>query len=82
MSTPQPLQRLDLGERTQAETDYVDSGALIPWDKADGTASGNVAMMGIRTVILCLVLCMGRVIADSTLSTPGCRSPTKLGQVS
>lgn len=55
------------GERRD-EDDYVDSGALIPWDKADGTGSGSVQMMGIRTVILCLVMCSGRTISDGEFS--------------
>lgn len=51
------------GDRVD-ESDQVDSGAIIAWDKVDGTGSGNVQMLGIRTVILCLVMCMGRLVTD------------------
>lgn len=64
MATPQPLPMFDdAGERVDEDA-YVDSGAIVAWDKADGTGSGNVEMLGIRTVILCLVMCMGRLVTD------------------
>lgn len=57
-------------DMTPAEMEIreADSGALIQWEKGDGTASGNVALLGIRTVILCLVLCGGRAMSDSELN--------------
>lgn len=61
---------LPIGDRMSAaeqEAREADSGALLQWEKADGTASGSVALLGIRTVILCLVLCLGRVTEDSGL---------------
>lgn len=44
-----------------------DSGALLDWERNDGTQSGHIALQGIRTVILCLVMCSGRVISDGEL---------------
>ena len=66
MAIPQPLSMFDdEGNQIQvSEDDHVDSGAIIAWDKVDGTGSGNIQMMGIRTVILCLVMCMGRLVTD------------------
>ena len=65
MSTERPLRHLDLAEdEWQEDPDAPDSGALLRWEKSDGTESGHVAMLGIRTIILSLVLCSGRVIQD------------------
>ena len=65
MANPNPLPLLDArGDGTMDDDERADSGALIRWEKADGTASGNVGLLGVRTVILCLVMCMGRVIQD------------------
>lgn len=62
---PLPRYNADGEEAGQDDDDGpVDSGALIRWEKADGTASGNVGLLGVRTVILCLVLCLGRIIHD------------------
>jgi hypothetical protein len=63
---PLAMSQDDNGRR---EDDHVDSGALIPWDKADGTAAGSIELLGIRTVIMCLVMCNGRVIADGEFQT-------------
>lgn len=65
MARPHPLPMFDAAGDRAAEDDYVDAGAMVAWDKADGTGSGSVEMMGIRTIILCLVLCMGRIVSDS-----------------
>ena len=62
MSEPRPLPR-DPDDRDDEET-IPDSGALTRWEKSDGTGSGNVALLGIRTLVLSLVMCMGRVISD------------------
>jgi len=68
MSHPQPLPHLEVAEdEMKQDEDDPDSGALIRWEKADGGASGHVALMGIRTVILCLVLCLGRMVQDGML---------------
>ena len=65
MSDPRPLPHLELAEDEMKEDeDHPDSGALIRWEKGDGGPSGHVALLGIRTIILCLVLCMGRMIQD------------------
>lgn len=70
MSQPRSLPRLDLEEdEVPGEEEMVDSGALIRWEKNDGTPSGHIALLGIRTIILCLVLCLGRVIQDGKLTT-------------
>ncbi len=66
MANPKTLPMFDVnGDQAEDDDDEpADSGALIRWEKADGTASGNVGLLGVRTVILCLVLCLGRVIQD------------------
>jgi hypothetical protein len=65
MANPIPLPMFDAnGEEAGNEDESADSGALLRWEKADGTASGNVGSLGLRTVILCLVMCLGRVIQD------------------
>jgi hypothetical protein len=65
MSDPRPLPHLQLADdEIQEDEDHPDSGALLRWEKGDGGPSGHVALLGIRTIILCLVLCMGRVIQD------------------
>lgn len=69
MSTPKALPVLNsageqLVDPTADGDDAEDSGALLRWEKGDGTASGHVALLGIRTVILCLVLAKERVIQD------------------
>ncbi|KAL7421060.1 hypothetical protein Q5752_003944 [Cryptotrichosporon argae] len=45
----------------------ADSGALVPWEKADAATGGHVGLLGIRAVILAVVLCSGRVIQDDAL---------------
>jgi hypothetical protein len=70
MSKPNPLPLFQPDEDERDHPSYddgdgpADSGALINWEKGDGTGTGHVAMMGVRTLILCLVLCAGRVIQD------------------
>jgi hypothetical protein len=63
MAAPRAL-NIPNDESSRDDDDYVDSGALIPLDKADGTTSGSIQLLGVRTVILSLIMCMGRVIAD------------------
>ena len=69
MANPLPLPVFDAnGHAPAQDTDEpTDSGALIRWEKADGTASGNLGLLGVRTVVLCLVMCLGRVIQDGEL---------------
>lgn len=43
--------------------DTPGSGALLRWEKGDG-GIGHVALLGVRTVILSLILCSGRMIQD------------------
>jgi hypothetical protein len=65
MNEPRALPHLDTEPDEYAEdVDKPDSGALLRWDKGEGTSTGHVAMTGIRTVILTLILCSGRVIQD------------------
>jgi hypothetical protein len=66
MAAP-PALNIPTDEASRDDDDYVDSGALIPLDKADGTTSGSIQLLGVRTVILSLIMCMGRVIADGRL---------------
>ncbi|WRT69237.1 uncharacterized protein IL334_006221 [Kwoniella shivajii] len=63
MSNPSPL---PLGAESD-ENAGEDSGALIQWEKGDGTSSGHIALFGLRTVILAIVMTMGRVISDDAL---------------
>ncbi|RSH95070.1 hypothetical protein EHS25_000156 [Saitozyma podzolica] len=73
MSEPNPLPLFQPDEDERDHPSYddgdgpADSGALINWEKGDGTGTGHVAMIGVRTLILCLVLCAGRVIQDDQL---------------
>ena len=69
MATPLPL-NIPADERGNDDDAYVDPGALLPLDKADGTASGSIQLLGLRTVIMSLVMCMGRVIADGKPTPP------------
>jgi hypothetical protein len=65
MNEPRSLPMVEHREDEYAEdSDAPDSGALLRWDKGDGTVVGHIGLLGIRTVILCLVLCTGRVIQD------------------
>lgn len=69
MATPRPLPFPQGGgddEEHLAELEK-DSGSLIRWEKGDGTPSGAIGMLGVRTVILCLVLCLGRSANDGEL---------------
>lgn len=65
MNDPRPLTHLihEQDEYRERE-DHPDSGAMLRWEKADGTNSGHVALLGIRTVILSLILCSGRMMQD------------------
>lgn len=66
MNRPAPLPYF---EDDRADPNIVvdsenDAGALLRWDKADPTPAGHVALLGIRTVILCLILAQGRMIEE------------------
>lgn len=74
MTRPHPLpyyeeDRQDSNIVADSETD---SGALLRWDKADPTPAGHIALLGIRTVILCLILAQGRVIEERELQLGRC----------
>lgn len=65
MNDPRPLPHIEYEpDEYREDDDRPDSGALLRWEKGDATNSGHIALMGIRTVILSLVLCSGRVIQD------------------
>ncbi|OCF35722.1 hypothetical protein I316_02777 [Kwoniella heveanensis BCC8398] len=63
MSYPAPL---PVGAEAQEE-EGEDSGALIQWEKGDGTSSGHIALLGIRTIILAVIMTLGRVASDDQL---------------
>ncbi|ORX39287.1 MAGE family-domain-containing protein [Kockovaella imperatae] len=71
LSKPRALPDMEDDEEDVANgrgiEDQMDSGALLRLDKGDGTASGNIGLLGIRTVILCIVLVYGRLITDDEL---------------
>lgn len=52
------------------DEDVPDSGALLRWEKGDGGSVGHVALLGIRTVIFCLIICSGRMIQDGEFVLP------------
>ncbi|TXT09121.1 hypothetical protein VHUM_02595 [Vanrija humicola] len=66
MANPEPLPLPNDVEADPTELQN-DSGALLRWDKGDGTGVGHVALLGVRTVILALILCQDRSIEDSRL---------------
>lgn len=66
MSEPQPLNLFDArGNALMQDDDDADPGSIIDWRAGDASGSGTVEMLGIRTIILCLVMVQGRVISDS-----------------
>lgn len=68
MSNPQSLPRNEDEDALEGDTpDEGDSGALLRLEKGDGTASGNIGLMGIRSIIMCIILAYGRVIMDGEL---------------
>jgi hypothetical protein len=76
MSVPTPIPR-SADDEPAGDPGQPDSGALIRWEKADGGPSGSIGLLGIRTVILCLVLCTDRSITDGELGhlySPGSAS--------
>lgn len=75
MAIPAPLPLVDADDRAYAAELEHDSGALVRWEKADGGAGGALGLLGIRTVILCLVLCLGRTVSDGALHADSSRTP-------
>ena len=80
MCDPDPLSQLDAGvdEETEGqdhleEEDHPDSGALMRWEKGDGGASGSMGLLGIRTLVLCMILTLGRVVSDGEHGTVSSR---------
>ncbi|BEI85820.1 hypothetical protein CcaverHIS002_0601070 [Cutaneotrichosporon cavernicola] len=69
MNRPAPLPSFegDRGNANAVADSESDAGALLRWDKADPTPAGHIALLGIRTVILCLILAQGRVIEERAL---------------
>jgi hypothetical protein len=57
-----------LNDEAYTKENEKDSGALIPWEKADPGSS--IELLGIRTVVLCLILTMGRSADDRMFITP------------
>lgn len=55
------------GNHLQGDDEDADPGSIIDWRTGDASGSGSVEMLGIRTVILCLVMVFGRVISDGQL---------------
>jgi hypothetical protein len=62
MAVPAPLPAFDPEDAAYTETLAEDSGALIPWEKTD--VGSSIELLGIRSVILCMVLAMGRSADD------------------
>ncbi|WVQ74445.1 hypothetical protein IAR50_004046 [Cryptococcus sp. DSM 104548] len=54
-------------EGVRGADDEPDCGALLPWDKADAGVVGHVGLLGLRTLILSLILGLGRVASDDNL---------------
>lgn len=69
MSHPRPLPAFNAAARPVNQDGPQDSGALLNWEKGDGAGSGHIALLGIRTIILSLVMVMGRVIEDGKSAT-------------
>ncbi|WOO78544.1 uncharacterized protein LOC62_02G002091 [Vanrija pseudolonga] len=67
MSNPEPLPLPDEVDEQQTAELQEDSGALLRWDKGDGTGVGHVGLLGVRTVILALILVRNRKIEDNEL---------------
>ena len=63
MADPRPL-LVPLDDDEEEVDGPVDPGTLLRWDKGDGTPSGSLGLLGVRTIILCLIMTLGRVIAD------------------
>lgn len=64
MTRPNPLPMPEGGED---EATLADSGAVLQWEKADASATGSLGLLGIRTVILCIILSLGRSVPDDQL---------------
>ncbi|GMK56100.1 hypothetical protein CspeluHIS016_0211560 [Cutaneotrichosporon spelunceum] len=69
MNRPAPLPHFENegGNSNAVSDNQNDAGALLRWEKADPTPAGHIALLGIRTVILCLILAQGRVIEERAL---------------
>ncbi|KAI9636924.1 MAGE family-domain-containing protein [Dioszegia hungarica] len=62
MADPQPIP-----VEHPVQDEEPDNGALLDWQNGDSTQSGHIALLGIRTIILCLVMSNGRVMTDEQL---------------
>lgn len=52
------------GDEDEGEARLNDSGAILNWDKGDGTPSGVVGLIGICWMILAVILVSGRSCID------------------
>jgi hypothetical protein len=64
MANPQPIP-----VEHPVQDEEPDNGALLDWQNGDSTQSGHIALLGIRTIILCLVMSNGRVMTDGKSRT-------------
>lgn len=65
MADPQPIP-----VEHPVQDEEPDNGALLDWQNGDSTQSGHIALLGIRTIILCLVMSNGRVMTDGKSPVP------------
>ena len=65
MTKPNPLPLPE--DEAAAEAAQADSGAVLQWEKADASQTGALGLLGIRTVILCIILSLGRSVPDDQL---------------
>lgn len=65
MTKPNPLPMPE--DEAATEAAQADSGAVLQWEKADASQTGALGLLGIRTVILCIILSLGRSVPDDQL---------------
>lgn len=65
MTRPNPLPQPE--SESAAAIAAQDSGAVLQWEKADASQTGSLGLLGIRTVILCIILSLGRSVPDDQL---------------
>lgn len=65
MTRPAPLPMPE--DESAAEVATQDSGAVLQWENADASQTGALGLLGIRTVILCIILSLGRSVPDDQL---------------
>ena len=67
LATPQDLPELT-GPTTADGAMSADSGAPLRWEASDASAIGAQQLVGLRTIILCLILANGRQISGGMFS--------------